>query len=155
MNGMTVLFSAYSNIKERTVTFTFAFADLEKSFDRVPRKVPSWALRKEGIPEWIVCVVQIMSQNVRSRVRINNSYSDAFKVQEGVHQGSVLTPFLFIIVLEALSREFQTGCPWELLLAGDLVITADIMDELLYKLDLWKNIWKPKALELTRERPKL
>ena len=76
-----------------------------------------------------------------------NSYSDVFNVQVGVHQGSVLGPLLLIIVLEALSREFQTGCPWELLYAGDLVIIADIMCELLYKLNLWKSIWKPKALE--------
>ena len=69
-----------------------------------------------------------------------------FNVQVGVHQGSTLSPLLFIIVFEALSRKFQTGCPWELLYADDLVIIADTMDELLYKLDLWKNVWKPKAL---------
>ena len=85
----------------------FAFVDLEKVFDWVPRKVLWWALRKVGIPEWIVHVVQTMYQNARSRVRINNSYSN---VQVGFHQGSVLSPLLFIIVLEALSREFQTGC---------------------------------------------
>ena len=50
-----------------------------------------------------------MYQNARSRVRINNSYSDVFNVQVGVHQDSVLSPLLFIIVLEALSRQFQTG----------------------------------------------
>ena len=42
----------------------------------------------------------------------------------GVHQGSVL-PLLFIIVLEALSRAFRTGNPWELLYAGDLMINAE------------------------------
>ena len=31
----------------------------------------------------------------------------------GVHRGSVLSPLLFIIVLEALSREFRAGVPWE------------------------------------------
>ena len=70
----------------------FAFVDLEKAFDRVPRKVLWRTLRKVGITEWIVCVVQIMYQNARSRVRVNNSYSDVFKVHVGVHQGSVLTP---------------------------------------------------------------
>ena len=88
----------------------FAFFYPEKSMDRVPRKVLWWALRKVDIPECIVCVVQIMHQNARSRVRINSSYSDVFKAQLSVHQGSVLIPFLFIIITEAFSREFQTGC---------------------------------------------
>ena len=42
----------------------------------------------------------------------------------GVHQGSALSPPLFIMVLEALSTEFQTGCPWELLYADDLVLAT-------------------------------
>ena len=40
----------------------------------------------------------------------------------GVHQGSVLSPLLFILVLETISREFRTGVSWELLYADDLVI---------------------------------
>ena len=38
----------------------------------------------------------------------------------GVHQGSVLSPLLFIIVLEALSREFRAGVSWEDLYEDDL-----------------------------------
>ena len=110
----------------------FAFVDLQKTSDRVPRKVLWWALRKVGIPEWIVRVLQIMYQIATSQVRINNSYSNVFMVQVGVHQCSVLSNLLFIIALEALSRKFRNGCPWDLLYADDLVIIADTMDELLY-----------------------
>ena len=46
----------------------FAFVDLEKAFDRVPRKVIWWAMRKLGIEEWIVRFVQAMYNNTRSRV---------------------------------------------------------------------------------------
>lgn len=35
-----------------------AFVDLEKALDRVPRKVVWWALRKLGVEEWIVRLVQ-------------------------------------------------------------------------------------------------
>ena len=52
-----------------------------------------------------------------------------FEVKVGVHQGSVLSPLLFNIVLEALSREFRSGVPWEDLYADDLVIIAELLEE--------------------------
>jgi len=33
---------------------------LEKAFDRVPRKVISWAMRKLGVKEWLVSAVMSM-----------------------------------------------------------------------------------------------
>ncbi|RUS73530.1 hypothetical protein EGW08_018715 [Elysia chlorotica] len=102
-----------------------AFVDLEKAFDRVPRKVIWWALRKLGVEEWTVRLVQGMYANARSQVRVGDGYSEEFEVKVGVYQGSVLTPLLFIVVLEALSREFRSGVPWEDLYADDLVIIAE------------------------------
>ena len=101
-----------------------AFLDLEKAFDRVPRKVIWWALRKLGVDEWIVRLVQGMYSNARSHVCVGEGYSEEFEVKVGVHQGSVLSLQLFIIVLEALSCEFRCGVPWEDLYADKLVIIA-------------------------------
>ena len=53
-----------------------AFVDLEKAFDRVPRKVIWWALRKLGVDEWIVRLVQGMYSNARSLVRVGEGYSE-------------------------------------------------------------------------------
>ena len=66
-------------------------------------------------------LVQGMYANVRSSVRVGKGYSDEFEVKVGVHQGSVLSPLLFITVLEALSREFCSGVPWEDLYAMTLL----------------------------------
>ena len=44
-----------------------------------------------------------MYANVRSHVCVGEGYSEEFEVKISVHQGSVLSPLLFIIVLEALS----------------------------------------------------
>ena len=57
-----------------------------------------------------------MYENARSQVRVNSVFIDMFDVKVGVHQGSVLSPLLLIIVLEALSREFRISYTWELLL---------------------------------------
>ena len=97
----------------------FAFIDLEKAFDRVPREGLWWALRRTRV------------------VRGWHDYSEPIDVKVGVHQGSALSPLLFIIVLEALSREFCSGCPWELVYADDLVIAADNTKELITRLKAW------------------
>ena len=117
----------------------FAFVDLEKAFDRVPRDVVWWALRKLGVEEWLIRVVQSMYRNTKSQVRINSTFSDDFLVKVGLHQGSVLSPLLFIIVLEALSKEIRSGCP----------------EELLYeKLKSWKNAMESKGLRVNFKKTK-
>ena len=132
-----------------------AFVDLEKAFDRVPRDVIWWGMRKLGIDEWLVRLVQSMYKDVRSRVRVGSGYSEEFGVKVGVHQGSVLSPLLFIIVLEALSREFRTGCPWVLLYADDLMISAESMEELLVKLKTWKAEMERKGLRVNMGKTKI
>ena len=82
-----------------------AFVDLEKAFDRVPRDVIWWAMRKLGIDEWLVRLVQSMYKDVRSRVRVGSGYSEEFGVKVGVHQGSVLSP------LHHCARGFIQGVP--------------------------------------------
>ena len=108
----------------------FTFVDLEKAFDRVPRQVVTWALRKVGLEEWIILVAKAMYGNAKSAVNINGTIGDPIPVKVGGHQGSVPSPLLFIIVLEALSREFRTWLPWELLYADDLVLMADSIEEM-------------------------
>ena len=131
-------YSSSDSLQERHLAknrkLYFAFVDLEKAFDRVPKKVIWWAMRKHGIEEWIMQFVQAMYKNTRSKVKVSNTYSEEFGVKVGVHQGSVLSLLLFIIVLTALPREFCTGTPWELLYADYLVITAETEDELRMKL---------------------
>ena len=112
-------------------------------------------MRKLGIEDWIVRFVQAMYNNTRSRVRVNNTYSDEFGVKVGVHQGSVLSPLLFVIVLKALSCEFRTGTPWELLYADDLVISAETEEGLKMKLNKWKTEMEAKGLRVNMGKTKI
>ena len=130
-----------------------AFVDLEKAFDRVPRKVIWWALRKLGVDEWIVRLVQGMYSNARSHV--GEGFSEEFEVKVGVHQGSVLSPLLFIIVLEALSHEFRCGVQWEDLYADDLVIIAESLEECVRRLLTWKEAMEEKGLRVNAGKTKI
>ena len=70
-------------------------------------------------------VIRVMYEDATAKVRLNGRESKAFSDKVWVHQGSVVSPLLFIIVLEALSRELREGLPMELLYADDLVLVAE------------------------------
>ena len=131
-----------------------AFVDLEKAFDPVPRKVIWWALRKLGVEEWIVRLVQRICAYARSRFRVGKGFSKEFEANLGVHQGSVFSPLLFIIVLQALSREFRAGVPWEDLYADDLVIIANSLEECVRRLLIWKEAMEKKGLRVKCRKDK-
>ena len=78
-----------------------------------------------------------------------------FEVKVGVHQRSLLSPLLFIIVLEALSRRFREGLPYELLYADDLVLMTDSMEELMEKLEKWKESLETKGLRVNLSKTKV
>jgi len=62
-----------------------------------------------------------MYENMTTSVAVQDKLSDEFEVKVGAHQGSVLSPLLFIIALKALSKSFRSGLPCELLYADGLV----------------------------------
>jgi len=63
----------------------FVFVDLEKAFDRVPREVTRWALRKAGVDEWLVKAVMAMYEGPQTVVRTTEGDSKAFNVKVGLH----------------------------------------------------------------------
>ena len=54
-------------------------------------------------------LVQGMYANAWSHIHVGKRYSEAFEVKVSVHKGLALNPLLFIIVLEALSRNLLWG----------------------------------------------
>ena len=133
----------------------YVFVDLEKAFDRVPREVVKWAMRKLGVEEWLVSVVMVMYERARTQVRVSGELSDDFPVNVGVHQGSVLSPLLFIMVLEALSLEFRSGLPFELLYADDLVLIAEDEREAQEKFQRWREGLSSKGLRVNVDKTKV
>ena len=93
--------------------------------------------------------------NVQICVHVGEGFRQEFEVKVGVHQGSVLSPLLFIIVLEVLSHEFRAGVPWEDLYADDLVIIADSLEECVERLLIWKEAMEKKWLRVNAGKTKV
>jgi len=85
--------------------------DLEKAFDMAPREVIRWAKRKLGVEEWLVSAVRSMYTGAKTVVRTVYGNSSGFEVKVGMHLGSALSPLLFVIVMEVISREFRVALP--------------------------------------------
>ena len=77
--------------------------DLQKAFDRVPREVIRWAMRKLGVEEWLIAAVMSMDTGAKTVVRTVYGNSECSEVKVGMHQGSALGPLLFVIDMEAIS----------------------------------------------------
>jgi len=64
-------------------------------------------MHKLGVEEWLVSAVMSMYTGAKTVVRTVYGNSNGFEVKVGIHQGSALSPLLFVMVMEALSREFR------------------------------------------------
>ena len=94
---------------EKRKDLFYAFVDLEKAFDRVPRDVVRWALRQLGVEEWLVQTVMVMYEKARTTVRTKQGSSEEFEVKVGVHKGSVLSLLLFVSVMEVVTQKVREG----------------------------------------------
>ena len=98
------------------------FVDLEKSYDRVPREKLWYCMRKSGIVEKYVRLVQEMYEESKTVVRCAVGTTESFKVKVGQHQGSALSLFLFAVIMDRLTDEERREPPWTMLFADDIVI---------------------------------
>ena len=89
--------------------------DLEKAFDRATRKVLEWAMRKKGIPEVLVRSEMSLYEGAMKRVRVDYEFSEEFEDKVGMLQGSVLSPFLFAVVVDVVTELAREGVLYELM----------------------------------------
>ena len=57
MKGKGTTDAIFMDFRVKGKKLYFRFVDLEKAFDRVPREVISWAMRKLGVEKWLVSAV--------------------------------------------------------------------------------------------------
>ena len=63
-----------------------------------------------------------------------------FKVEVGLHQGSVLSPILFAMVMERLTNDVRWESRWTMMFADDCVISSESRNR-------WKKTWREEELK--------
>ncbi|KAK3519801.1 hypothetical protein QTP70_006182 [Hemibagrus guttatus] len=124
------------------------FVDLEKAYDRVPREELWYCMRKSGVAEKYVRVVQDMYERSRTVVRCAVGQTEEFNVEVGLHQGSALSPFLFAIVMDQLSEEVRQESPWTMF-ADDIVICSESREQVEENLERWRFALERRGMKVS------
>ncbi|KAK3526321.1 hypothetical protein QTP70_022740 [Hemibagrus guttatus] len=128
------------------------FVVLEKAYDRVPREELWYCMRKSGVAEKYVRVVQDMYERSRTVVRCAVGQTEEFKVKVGLHQGSALSPFLFAIVMDQLSEEVRQESPWTMMFADDIVICSESREKVEESLERWRFVLERRGMKVSRSK---
>ncbi|KAK3553750.1 hypothetical protein QTP70_009196 [Hemibagrus guttatus] len=128
------------------------FLDLEKAYDRVPREELWYCMRKSGVAEKYVRVVQDMYERSRTVVRCAVGQTEELNVEVGLHQGSALSPFLFAIVMDQLSEEVRQESPWTMMFADDIVICSESREQVEVNLERWRFALERRGMKVSRSK---
>ena len=126
-----------------------SFIDLQKAFDKVWKEGLKVKLQRNGISGCMKKWIESYLHNRRARVLVNGHVGRKRLLREGVPQGGVLSPSLFILFINDIIQELPRGIQ-AALYADDLVLwcTEDYATSATYRMQLaldkleeWTQKW--------------
>ena len=134
------------------------FIDIEKAYDSVPRQLVWEVLRRKQVNRAEVQMIKAMYKNCVSSVKTRIGETNWFKVETGLRQGSVLSPILFIIVMDEIHKIIKKRLGSEatkaLLFADDIVIWGDDEMEVQNQVDIWNQEIDNFGMKISTEKSK-
>ncbi|KAK3546868.1 hypothetical protein QTP86_003764 [Hemibagrus guttatus] len=102
--------------------FNRVLENLEKAYDRVPREELWYCMRKSGVAEKYVRVVQDMYERSRTVVRC-------------------------AVVMDQLSEEVRQESPWTMMFADDIVICSESREQVEENLERWRFVLERRGMK--------
>ena len=81
-----------------------AFVDLEKAYDNVSREKLWKVLDEYGVKGKLLRAIQALYKDGKARVKVGGLESELFGVHRGVRQGCTLSPWLFNVFIDRVTR---------------------------------------------------
>ena len=111
----------------------FCFIDYAKAIDCVSHN-KLWKILKEmGIPDHLTCLLRNLYAGQEATVRTGHGTTDWFQIGKGVHQGCILSPWLFNLYAEYIMRKpglekhkMESRLPGEISLTSDMQMTPPL-----------------------------
>ena len=83
--------------------------DFEKAFDSLDREAMWRILLHYGIPNKIINMLKVQYQGFTCQVLHGGTMTELIEVKAGVRQGCLLSPLLFLVVLDWVSMNAYEG----------------------------------------------
>ncbi|GJR62190.1 ataxia telangiectasia mutated family protein [Tanacetum coccineum] len=125
--------------RERQTDLHLAFIDLEKAYNSVSRELIWKTLSDKETPTRYIKVIQDMYEGARNYVRTPIGNTEYFLVDVGLHQGPSISPYLFSLILDELTKGIQESIPWCLIFADDIVLISEMLEGLNGRLEQNEN----------------
>ena len=141
------------------------FIDFKKAFDSLHRESLWRILECYGIPMKYILIMQDMYKDNQCAVRTGNELSEWFHIGTGVKQGCILSPLLFGIAIDFITKKClkgQTGIPWsngnqleDLDFADDIALLSRNSADMQSKTDSLGTVAGKIGLQISYEKTKV
>ena len=146
-DAIFILKQAIEKHREGQKNIRVTFIDLEKAYDSIPREEIWRSSRDRHMPEKYIRLIQDMHQGCKTVVRCTAGESNSFGVEVGLHQGSALSPYLFLLLMDMLTEDVRKDVPGSIMFADAIVLCGDDETDMTEYLETWR-----KALIYREER---
>ena len=102
--------------------------------------------------EEYVKIVQDIYRSSKMQVVTQKGETEYFPIEVGLHQGSALSPLLFIIIMDVLTENIEKDPPWAMMFADDLVLCVMTRDEVEEDLEIWRVVFERHGLKISRTK---
>lgn len=101
------MISSLHEVLNKNKNTHIAFLDIKAAYDSVDRKILWKRCRERGITDEIIRILQRLFDHNSSQIAVNGRRSQPFGINDGLLQGSVLSPFLYSVFIDDLAKELQ------------------------------------------------
>ena len=107
------------------------------------------------MPEKYIRLIQDMYQGCKTVVRSAAGESNSFGVEVGLPQGSALSPYLFLLLMDVLTENVRKDVPGSMVFADGIVVCGDGETDMTEYLETLRRALEVRGMSTSIPNPRL